>query len=468
MHNCWVTGNGSDGKTPTVAVVGLGKIGLPLAITYVRRGYRVIGCDIDPQVVQAINCGQSHIHEEPGLEVAVADAVACNMLSATHETARAVREADTVVIIVPVLTDSRHRPDLRAIDAATSATAAGLAPGKLVIYETTLPVGTTAGHLRHLLEDISQLNAGHDFYLAFSPERVRSGQILRDLAIYPKVVGGVNKASTAAAEAFYRSVLDVEIITMAHANEAEFVKLIENTYRDVNIALANELACEADRLGLDMTAAIAAANTQPQSNIHEPGVGVGGHCIPLCSYFLLNDVREGLELVRQARVINDGMAEYAAKRIELELDSLVGQTILVLGVAYRGDVRETAYTSTRFLQEALTARGATVFIHDPLFTEPELVAAGYTPLQPERARKVSAIVLQASHTAYRNLDFSQFSACKVVLDGRCGLEQELVESQGMRYISIGDGRRPRSVQATPLRLMGQAAEDDSRRREVRA
>jgi nucleotide sugar dehydrogenase len=466
MHYGWVTKNGSDGRTPTVAVIGLGKIGLPLAIAYVRKGYRVIGCDINPEVVRAINSGQSHIHEEPGLEGAVADAVACNMLSATHETARAVREADTVVVIVPVLTDKQHRPDLSAIDAATSATAEGLAPGKLVIYETTLPVGTTAGHLRHLLESMSHLIAGRDFYLAFSPERVRSGQILQDLATYPKVVGGVD--STAAAAAFYRSVLDVEIITMAHANDAEFVKLIENAYRDVNIALANELAREADRLGLDMTAAIAAANTQPQSNIHEPGVGVGGHCIPVYPYFLLNDSPEGLELVRRARVINDGMADYAAERVELELGSLVGQTVLVLGVAYRGNVRETAYTSTRLLQEALTARGATLFIHDPLFTASELVAAGYMPLQPEHEHKVSAIVLQASHTAYRDLDFSQFPACKVVLDGRRGLRQEQVESLGMRYICIGDGKLPPSVRTTHPCLMAQVTGDDARGRDVRA
>ncbi|MGZ3679571.1 MAG: nucleotide sugar dehydrogenase [Ktedonobacterales bacterium] len=448
MHNGLMIANGFNGKTSTVAVVGLGKIGLPLAITYAQKGYRVIGCDISPEVVWSVNNGRSHIHEEPGLQAALTDAVARGMVTATLDTTWAVREANIVVIIVPVLADERHRPDFRAIDAATSAIAAGLKNGKLVIYETTLPVGTTAGRLRRLLEDVSHLVAGRDFYLAFSPERVRSGQVHRDLATYPKVVGGVNEASTDAAAAFYRSILDVEIIAMGHADNAEFVKLIENAYRDVNIALANELAREADRLGLDISRAIAAANTQPQSNIHEPGVGVGGHCIPVYPYFLLNDAPDGLDLVRQARVINDHMADYAAERVELELGSLVGRSVLVLGVAYRGDVRETAYTSTRLLQEALTNRGANVVIHDPLFSESELIAAGYNPLHPEYAHTVNAIVLQANHTSYRSLDFSQFSSCKVVLDGRRGLRKDLIESVGMRYITIGDGKLPQLVPAT--------------------
>lgn len=441
MHNGRATRNAFDGKFPTIAVVGLGKIGLPLAVAYAGWGCRVIGCDINPRTVRTINAGQSHIGEEPGLQAAVANAVADNRLSATCDTAHAVRLADTVIVIVPVLVDDRHIPDLRAIDAATDAIAAGLARGKLVIYETTLPVGTTAGHLRRLLEDRSHLVAGRDFHLAYSPERVRSGQILRDLATYPKIVGGINAASTAAAAAFYHSLIDVEIITMAHTNDAEYVKLIENAYRDVNIALANELACEADRLGLDIRASITAANTQPQSNIHEPGVGVGGHCIPVYPYFLLNNAPEGLELVRRARMINDSMATYAAMRVERELGSLAGQLVLVLGVAYRGDVHEIAFTSTRLLQEALVARGARVVIDDPLFTRSELVAAGYTPLQPEQTSQVAAIVLQASHRAYRNLDFAHFPACQVVLDGRRWLDQKVVASRGIRYLAIGDGQR---------------------------
>ncbi len=429
-------------ESGAVAVVGLGKIGLPLAIQYVQHGRLVIGCDINPQVVEGINAGRCHVHEEPGLEEAVADAVTQRRLSAVLDTAAAVRQAAVVVVIPPVMVSETREVDFRSIDAATRAVGAGLTPGTLVIYETTLPTGTTSGRLRQILEETSGLKAGSDFLLAYSPERVSSGHIFRDLATYPKVVGGINDASRDAASAFYRSVLDAEVICMASADEAEFVKLIETTYRDVNIALANEFARYADARGLDVMAAIAAANTQPYSHIHAPGVGVGGHCIPVYPYFLLHGSPEGLALPRQARRINDTMADYAALRLEAEIGSLAGQAVLILGVAYRGNVREVAFTSAKLLQQALLERDARVFVEDPLFSEQELEAMGYRPLKPEQRREIRAIIVQADHQAYQSLDFSQFTNCQMVLDGRRALKPAAVEAAGIRYISIGDGKKP--------------------------
>lgn len=426
-----------------VAVVGLGKIGLPLAIQYIQHGRKVIGCDINAQVVEAINAGQCHVHEEPGLEDLVASAVAQGRLSATTDTAAAVRQAGVVVVIVPVMVNQAHEVDFRSMDAATRAVGAGLTAGALVIYETTLPTGTTAGRLRQVLEAESGLKAGQDFYLAYSPERVSSGHIFRDLATYPKVVGGINDASRDAGRDFYRSVLDAEIICMANTDEAEFVKLIETTYRDVNIALANEFARYADTHHLDVMSAIAAANTQPYSHIHAPGVGVGGHCIPVYPYFLLHGASEGLDLPRQSRRINDAMADYAIARIEAEIGSLAGHAFLILGVAYRGNVREVAFTSAKLLQQALLEHEARVFAEDPLFSEEELTALGYQPLKPEQRGEIRAIIVQADHQAYHSLDFSQFPNCRVVLDGRKALRPEAITAAGMRYLSIGDGNRPR-------------------------
>lgn len=432
-------------RSAPVAVIGLGKIGLPLAVYYAQHGRRVIGCDINPAVVETINAGHSHVHEEPGLENEVAAAVMRSALMATSDTAAAVREADVVVVVVPVLVNARHEVDFRAIDAATEAIGAGLAADKLVIYETTLPVGTTSGRLRAMLERSSGLTAGHDFYLAFSPERVQSRHIFHGLAAYPKVVGGLNEASTAAAIAFYRSALGAETISMATTSEAEFVKLIETTYRDVNIALANEYARYADARGLNLAAAIAAANSQPYSHIHTPGVGVGGHCIPVYPHFLMYDEHQGLSLPRLARVINDQMAAYAVERIEAAMGSLAGRSALILGVAYRHNIRETAFTSARRLQSALIDRRATVYVDDPLFSDDELEAMGYAPLHEGRAGEISAIILQADHQPYHSFDFARFPKCEVVFDGRWALRQEEIEALGKRYMSIGDGGGP----ATP-------------------
>ena len=227
----------------TIAVVGLGKIGLPLAAQFAGRGQRVIGCDINPAVVAAVNAGECPIVEEPGLEERVNATVAAGCLTATTDTAAAVRQSNVVVIIVPLLVDEAHAVDYSAVDAATRAVAQGLQPRTLVLYETTLPVGTTRERLGALLEAGSGLTMGRDFALAFSPERVYSGRIFRDLATYPKVVGGIDPTSTAAAVAFYAAVLDdAPVLAVRDAETAELVKLLETTYRDVNIALASEFA----------------------------------------------------------------------------------------------------------------------------------------------------------------------------------------------------------------------------------
>ena len=432
----------------TVAVVGLGKIGLPLAVQYAQRGKRVIGCDVNPQVVETINAGQSHVLEEPELATELPRLVREGLLSATTSTTEAISRADVVVVIVPVMIDAKLEVNFHSIDAATAAIGAGLRPGTLVIYESTLPVGTTSCRLAQMLERSSGLKAGQDFFLAYSPERVSSGYIFRDLRIYPKVVGGIDVRSTAAAQNFYQSVLDAQIITMASADEAEFVKLIETTYRDVNIALANEFACYADSHGLNVADAIAAANTQPYSHIHTPGVGVGGHCIPVYPYFLLagpeeSQVQESfgmlptLTLPRYARRINDAMAEYAVQRLQATLGSLAHQSVLILGVAYRGDVREVAFTSAELLQKALLKRGASVYVDDPLFSAEELRSLNYTPLTPEIEGEIGAIIIQTAHQAYRLFDFSRFSRCQVVLDGRQALQRKQIEALNMHYITIG-------------------------------
>ncbi len=449
---------------PTVAVVGLGKIGLPLAVQFARHGCQVIGCDTNPGVVELINAGQSHIQQEPGLASAVASAVSARVLSATLNTAQAVLQADFVVVIVPVMIGENHQIDFQSLDAATEAIGKGLQPGTLVIYETTLPVGTSSSRLCQLLERTSGLKAGQDFSLAYSPERVSSGSVFRDLRTYPKVVGAIDEQSLNAAVAFYRSVLDAgtQIITMASTDEAEFVKLIETTYRDVNIALANEFACFADLYGLDVAKSIAAANTQPYSHIHTPGVGVGGHCIPVYPYFLLAGAQGAqrpvarahlpelpmLLLPRSARRINDAMANYAVSRVEAIVGLLEHQSVLILGVAYRSDVREVAYTSARLLQDALREHGATVYADDPFYSEDELRVMGFMPLPPEHEEKISAIVLQAGHQVYQEYDFRRFPRCQMVLDGRRALSCEQVEALGMHYVAIGDGCREKSeVQA---------------------
>ena len=425
----------------TVAVVGLGKIGLPLAAQYAGKGMRVIGCDVDQAVVDAVNQGQAHIREEPGLEEAVASAVRAGRLSASADTRSAVGEADVVVVIVPLIVAAADAIDYSNVDAATRAVGRSLRRGALVVYETTLPVGTTRHRLAPMLEEESGLAAGTGFHLAFSPERVYAGRIFEDLRRYPKIVGGVDEASTAAAVDFYRSALDAEVWAVANTETAEFAKLAETTYRDVNIALANQLALYAASREVDVAEAFKAANSQPFSHLHRPSLGVGGHCIPVYPRFLLGDATNGeLSLVREGRQTNDRMAEVGIGRLERLLGGLEGKHVLVLGASYREDVKELAFSTVFPIVELLHRGGAQVTVVDPLFEPVELRG-----LKADVARDawvvagkhVDAVVVQAWHSEFRDLDWSRFEGLKVVLDGRGSLDADTVRRAGATYVAIG-------------------------------
>ena len=418
-----------------VCVVGLGKIGLPLAVQYASRGLRVVGCDVSAEVVEAVNRGQSPIAGEEELDERLAAAVGQGLLRATIDTAAAVAGSGTVVIIVPVFLTAANVPDLSVLDAATEVIARGLQKDTLVLVESTMPVGTTRGRVGTGLE-ASGLTMGRDFRLAYSPERVYSGRIFADLRTYPKVVGGIDEESTQAAARFYSQALGAAIITVRDAETAEFVKLAESVYRDANIALANELARAAAQAGVDVGEAIAAANSQPFSHIHQPGVGVGGHCMPVNPYFLIDGLGPA-PLTSLARQVNDGMAQYAQERLAAALGGLSGCRVLILGLAYRANVKESIYSSALLLSRVLSEAGAAVLVHDPLFSPQEIEELGLRPASLVPPPAVDAVVVQAFHDEYRGLDLSVFQGCRAVLDGRNVLSRQAVEACGMKYLGIG-------------------------------
>jgi nucleotide sugar dehydrogenase len=430
----------SASPTTTVAVVGLGKIGLPLAAQFSGKGLHVIGCDVLEDVVEIINGGHSHIHEEPGLEEAVAASVASGRLRATTDTPGAVAEANVVVVIVPLMVGADRNMEYRNLDAATRAVGRGLKRGTLVIFETTLPVGTTRRRLAPMLEKESGLKAGADFHLAFSPERVYSGRIFEDLRRYPKIVGGVDAASTERAVAFYRSVLDAEVMPVENVETAEFAKLAETTYRDVNIALANQLALYGASRDVNVSEAFKASNSQPFSHLHRPGIGVGGHCIPVYPLFLLSDARDDeLSLIRDGRRTNDHMAEVGVRQLDKALGGLASRKVLVLGASYREDVKELAFSTAILVVDLLHKAGAQVLIHDPLFKPEELRAfeAEVVDLDSDAALGADAVIVQAWHSEYRGLDWRRFKHLRVVLDGRGAVDPDAVLAAGVSYIAVG-------------------------------
>jgi nucleotide sugar dehydrogenase len=428
----WV---GDLGTAGTVAVVGAGKMGLPLAAQYASHGWSVVAVDVQPAVVDAINEGRSHVAGEPGLDDAVAAAHAAGRLRATLDGSAAAREADVVVLIVPVMLDDEQQPDYRYMDAAVASIAPGVHGGSVVVFETTLPVGDTRNRFVPRLEEASGLVADRDVFVAFSPERLYSGAALRNLAAYPKLVGGIGPASTDRAAAFYASVLDAEIVAMSSAEAAEFSKLADTTYRDVNIALANEFARYADRVGVDIQEVIEAANSQPYSHIHQPGIGVGGHCIPVYPHFLLSRAPE-MELVELSRRVNDGQVGLAIRTIQKALGGLEGVPVLVLGLTYREGVKELAYSRAMPLIERLSFHGAVVSAWDPILTEDEIERCCATAWRWGESAPVRAIVTQTADRRFRDLDWSWFPELELLYDGRNSLRDAALP-RGVEYHGVG-------------------------------
>jgi nucleotide sugar dehydrogenase len=421
-----------------IAVVGLGHIGLPLAVQYAHRGHEVIGCDTAAWIVEAINRGESPHLDEEALIDRVPELVLAGRLRATTNDAEGVRGADAVVVIVPVVVDEQRQIDFGPIDAATGEIARALQPGTLVVYETTLPVGSTRDRFGPMLAEGSGLVIDRDLHLAFSPERVLVGRVLLDLQRYPKIVGGTSEASTRRAVEFYRSVLEPETQVWAVTNSetAEMTKLAETTYRDVNIALANEYARYAARRGIDVLEVIGAANSQPYSHIHQPGVGVGGHCIPVYPHFLFNDAPE-LRIPPLARQINEEMSRYTIDLVEDRVGSLDGQAVLLLGIAYRGDVREDAFSSAFRLRDELRAAGARIFAHDPYFGAEHLRQVGFEPYDMANPSPIQVAILQAAHSEYSTLDPKTLPGLQLFVDGRNALDKERFSAAGIEYVGIG-------------------------------
>lgn len=433
-------------KTVKIAVVALGKIGLPLAVQFATKGHQVIGCDVNQETVDLVASGKEPFPGEADLAIKLSQVVATGALTVTTDTTSAVAQADAVVIVVPLFVDEDGIPDFGWMDAATVAVAEGLKPGTLISYETTLPVGTTRQRFTPKIEAVSGLVAGKDFYVVFSPERVFTGRVFADLRRYPKLVGGIDPLSAAKGVAFYESVLDFDprpdltrgngVWDLGSAEASEMAKLAETTYRDVNIGLANQFARFAEGVGIDVQQVIAASNSQPFSHIHQPGIAVGGHCIPIYPRFYLWNDPEAT-VVRAAREANAQMPEHAVDLLESELPSLDGKRIAVLGASYRGGVKESAFSGVFPVIAALTSRGAIGLVHDPMYSDIELKALGLLPYH--LGENIDGAIVQADHVEYRSLKASDLPGATAIVDGRRVLDA--LSFPGIALRVIGAARK---------------------------
>ena len=413
-----------------LAVIGLGYVGMPLAKEAVAAGLRVVGVDVDPRKVEALNAGQSYIDD---LTDADLDHMLANGFSATLDETVLAR-SNTVVICVPTPLDEDHRPDLSSVEGATMTVARNLTEGTLVVLESTTWPGTTDEVARPLLE-ASGLVAGKDFHLAFSPERIDPGNPKYGLRNTPKVVGGFTIGCRDRATAFYGQFIE-QVVPVSGTREAEMAKLLENTYRHVNIALVNEMAIFCDELGVDLWESIEAAATKP-FGFHKflPGPGVGGHCIPVDPSYLSYTVRKlgyPFRFVELAQEINERMPSYVVARVQRLLNRykkpVNGARVVMLGVTYKPDIADERETPALPVARALLELGAELTFADPYVKEWS-VDGTPVPREENLAEAVAnadVTLLLQQHAAF---DLGMVEAkAKLVLDTRGVLtEGERVE-----------------------------------------
>ena len=397
-----------------VGVVGLGYVGLPLAVEKAKSGFKTIGFDVQDQKVEMVNAGHNYIGDV--VDDDLAEIVKQGMLSATNDFSF-IKEVDFVAICVPTPLDKHQQPDISYVKASTEAISRYMKKGTMVVLESTTYPGTTEELVRPILEKGSGLKCGEDFYLGFSPERVDPGNLIYKTKNTPKVVGAIGDDALEVIAAMYRAVLDSDVHTVSSPAIAEMEKILENTYRNINIGLVNELAILCNKMNINLWEVIEAAKSKPYGfQAFYPGPGLGGHCIPLDPYYLSWKAREygfHTSMIESSMMINDRMPEYCMERASNILNrykkSLNGSRILVLGVAYKQDIDDYRESPALVVIDILKGMGAEVKFYDPYILEYKHkgeFCKGETDLTAELLKSADLVMVTTAHTKV-DYDFVQ-------------------------------------------------------------
>ena len=414
--------NKISSKQIIVGVVGLGYVGLPLAVEKAKAGFKTIGFDVQPQKVEMVNAGHNYIGDV--VDSDLADLVEKGMLSATTDFSF-VKDVDFIAICVPTPLDEHQQPDISYIKSSSEEIAKYLKRETMVVLESTTYPGTTEEILKPILEEGSGLRCGSDFYLGFSPERIDPGNLIYKTKNTPKVVGAIGEDATEVITAMYRSVLEGDVHIVSSPAIAEMEKILENTYRNVNIGLVNELAILCNKMGINFWEVIDAAKSKPYGfQAFYPGPGLGGHCIPLDPYYLSWKAREygfHISMIETSMMVNDRMPEYCVERASKILNrfkkAMNGSRVLVLGVAYKQDVDDYRESPAIRVIEELNKEGAKVAYYDPFVSEYKkhgMIVKGELALTAELVQSADLIMVTTAHTTV-DYDFVQQHA-KAIFD----------------------------------------------------
>ena len=424
--------------TIQVGIFGLGHIGLPTAAILANNNIHVLGADINEETVKKLNQGICNF-EEPGLTDLIKKAVQNNYLSATTDLEYVAKVCEILIVIVPTPTYDNKKADLSYVISACESIKKGLKKGKLIIIESTVPPESGIKVIKPLLEE-SGLKCGEDFYLSYSPERALPNNTIYEMTHNVRIVGGINDKSADLTAQLYSHITQGDIIKVKNITSAEMVKLMENTYRDVNIALSNELALICEKINVNANEVITAANYHPRVNLHTPGPGVGGHCIPVDPYFLIEiGEKYGVDakLISNAREINNNMPDHVLKLLLDSKNELSIKTVSVLGIAYKGNVEDIRETPSKKLIELLLENNFNVMAHDPIVKNEIIESFNVKAVEYEEALSCDCVILMTDHDLYKDLKPDMLKN-KYIISTRPILDSEEFREAGINFQAIGD------------------------------
>ena len=436
-------------RTLRVCVVGIGRIGLPTALSFAKSGLQTIGVDINENLVSTINSGVFPLKDEPGYEEIFNDVIKNKMFSATTKIEDAIPNSDLILLSLPTPMDKNNVPDYSALTDSASKLSNFLSPNSLIIVESTVEPGFIEDEMVPIISKSDQLKIGENFFIGVCHEKANPGEILHDFTNLPRLVGSINKQTTEIIASIYDFVFAVELVIMPDCKTANAVKLTTNVFRDINIAFISELSLMFEKLGIDTLKVLEAAKKKYNFQIHYPGAGVGGPCLPINSYQLLNAARRSgvnLSMIEYSRQINEKMPEHV---IKLTLDAfkeckkpIQNNDILILGVSYKPDVKDIQLTPAKHIIKKLQDLGANIHIYDPYFSSSQVFGINVEENLDAVISKVDASIIITAHKEFQNISLSVFNKMKspILVDTRGIIDPMDAKQAKLIFRGLGRGK----------------------------
>ena len=448
MNNIDEVKNSLESKSLVVCVVGIGRIGLPTALSFAKAGLQTIGVDINEKLVDSINTGNFPLKDEPGYEEIFNEVRKNGNFSATTNINEAISKSNLILLSLPTPMDKKNIPSYFALESVGKQLSRILQPNSLIVVESTIEPGFIENDLINILEETNRLHIGKNFTIGVCPENANPGEILHDFTNLPRLVGGMDEQTTKIITMIYDFVFSVELVVMPDCKTANAVKLTTNVFRDVNIAFVNELSLMFEKLGIDTLKVLEAAKRKYNFQIHYPGAGVGGPCLPINSYQLLNTARRidsKLSIIKQSREINEKMPEHV---INLTLDgfkkckkSIKDSTVLILGISYKPDVKDIQLSPAKIIINKLMALGARIKIYDPYYKGSQMFGINVEQNIEDVLSKVDASIIITAHKEFQEINPKIFTKMKtpILIDSRGVIDTSSANDAGLVFRGLGRG-----------------------------